>query len=241
MSWYAKPYGGYTMRSTEGTANIFEIHYMLERAGYTIESQAGIIGNMYHESALNPWRWQGDSVNEYYGGYGLFQYTPSSNGGRDRYIGTCEGLPYYAPSMSTSYVSAGAKATDAICQVNVFIDDYLSKWVSSLWRSYWPDNQSLRNYCNNILSTYGSGYSLSQYQFSQIDDVTAAAVAFLGCFEGPAVPNAGPRIDAAAEAYEIITGAPPDPGPTPDSGGGNTPSSTSKMPIWLMLKPYWKR
>lgn len=241
MSWHGKPSGGYAMRSTEGTENIYEIHYMLDAAGYTIESQAGIIGNLNHESALNVWRWQGDKVSQYYGGYGLFQYTASSNSATDRYIDVCSNLPHYAPNMSTEYVSSGAKVTDAICQMNVFIDDYLNKWVSTLWRSYWPENPSLRNYCNNILSTYGNGTSLTQAQFSQINDVTAAAVAFLGCFEGPAVPNAGPRIDSAAEAYEILTGAPPDPGPQPDTPS-NTPSyGSGYVPIWFMLKPIWKR
>ena len=73
MSWHGKPSGGYSMSSTEGTENIYEMHYMFDAAGYTLESQAGIIGNVVNESALNVWRWQGDTVNMYYGGYGLFQ------------------------------------------------------------------------------------------------------------------------------------------------------------------------
>ena len=77
MSWIAKPSGGYLMTSEEGTGNIYEMHYWMDDAAYTLEAQAGVVANCYNESALNPWRWQGDSVS-YSGGYGLFQFTPAS-------------------------------------------------------------------------------------------------------------------------------------------------------------------
>lgn len=238
MTWHGKPSGGYGMYTTEGTENIYEMHYMLERAGYTIESQAGIIGNVVNESALNVWRWQSDTVNMYYGGYGLFQYTASSNAALDRYIDVCSALPYYAPNLSTSSITSGAQVTDAICQMNVFIDDYLNKWYSGLWRSYWPENHGLRNFCNDILYNYGSGYSLTQEQFKHINNVADATVAFLGCFEGPAIPNAEARVSSASDVYEILTGAPPDPGPpyVPP-----TAPSKTVFPVWMMLKPYYKR
>lgn len=237
MAWHGKPSGGYAVSSTEGTENIYEMHYMLDAAGYTLESQAGVIGNVVNESALNVWRWQGDSVNMYYGGYGLFQYTASSSAATDRYIDVCSGLPYYAPNLSTSSITQGAQVTDAICQMNVFTSDYLNKWVSTVWRSYWPANQTLRNMVNNILATWGNGSTLSQYQFSQITSVSDAAVAFLGAFEGPAYPNYQVRINSANEVYQILQGAPPGPGPGP----GPTPTGGRKMPVWMMLKPQYHR
>ena len=68
MGWVAKPSGGYTLGSQDSLDIISEVHKMLDNAGYTVQSQAGILGNAYHESGLNPWRWQGDTVNQLYGG-----------------------------------------------------------------------------------------------------------------------------------------------------------------------------
>ena len=54
MGWYAKPSGGYGYNSTEGRANIEQINGILNELGFTLESQAGILGNIVAESALNP-------------------------------------------------------------------------------------------------------------------------------------------------------------------------------------------
>lgn len=224
MAWHAKPSGGYLMSSMEGTENIYEMHYMFDNAGYTIESQAGIVGNVYNESALNVWRWQGDSVNLLYGGYGLFQYTASTQAATDRYIQVCSGLPYYAPNLSTTGATSGALPTDAICQVNVFLTDYLQKWNPTIWRSYWPADATLRAKVNSILSRWGNGSTLTLAQFSQITNIEDATIAFLGAFEGPAVPNWQSRVSDANAAYQILTGAPP--GPTP----------AGRPPLWLLFK-----
>ena len=227
MTWIAKPSGGYVLGSQESIQIITEIHNMLDRAGYTLQSQAGILGNAYHESGLNPWRWQSDTVNLMYGGYGIFQYTASTSAATDRYIQVCSGLPYYAPNLSTSQVTAGALPTDGICQMNVFITDYLNKWYAGLWRAYWPENAELRAKCNAILSNYGNGSALTQAQFSRIPNIEDATIAFLGCFEGPAIPNYTVRVNTAIEVYDILINL-------PHHGGG-------KMPLWMMMKPYWKR
>ena len=231
MAWHGKPSGGYPLHTTEGDENAYEMHYMLQRNGYTLEAQAGIIGNVMAESALNVWRWQDDSVNLLYGGYGLFQYTASNTAATDRYIEVCQNLPYYAPNLSTSSVTAGALVTDAICQMNVFMTDYLHKWVGTIWRSYWSEDRVLRQKINNILSTWGNGSYLTMEQFKLINDIESATIAFLGAFEGPAVPNYSPRVSNAQTAYQVISGAPPTP----------TPTSRGKMPIWMMLKPYYRR
>lgn len=235
MAWHGKPSGGYLMSSTEGTENIWEMHYMLQNNGYTIEAQSGIIGNVYNESALNVWRWQSDTVSIYSGGYGLFQYTASDPPNyTDRYIDVCSSLPYYAPNLSTSTITQGALVTDAICQMNVFMTDYLHKWVGTIWRSYWPANPTLRAKVNNILSTYGNGSTLTLEQFKLINDIESATIAFLGAFEGPAVPNYTTRVQSANEAYQILSGTPPTP-------PGPTPSTRGKMPLWMMIKPYYRK
>lgn len=233
MAWHGKPAGGYLATSTEGTENIYEMHYMLEADGYTKESQAGIVGNVMAESALNVWRWQGDSVNLLYGGYGLFQFTASTSAATDRYIQVCSSLPYYAPNLSTSQITSGANVTDAICQMNVFMTNYLSKWHATIWRSYWAEDATLRAKVNHILTTWGNGTTLSMAQFKLITNIEDATIAFLGAFEGPAVPNYTPRVANANQAYQIINGAPPGPGPTPTVRTG--------MPVWMMCKPIRRR
>jgi hypothetical protein len=56
------------MSSAEGIGNIYEMHYWMDAANYTLEAQAAVVANCNNESALNPWRWQSDTVN-YSAGY----------------------------------------------------------------------------------------------------------------------------------------------------------------------------
>lgn len=51
--------------------------YLLDR-GWSTNAIAGLLGNMQHESALNPGRWQSEDVGNLSGGYGLVQWTPAS-------------------------------------------------------------------------------------------------------------------------------------------------------------------
>ena len=222
MAWYAKPSGGYSMSSTEGTSNILEIAALYRARGYTDEAIAGVLGNMNAESAFNPWRWQSDVVN-YSGGYGLYQYTPARG-----YI-NLTGVQYHAPNLSTSSQTAGAQAADGIAQVMVQINDTLGKWVSYCWRDDWIGQAALRAYRDQVVAQYGSGNRLTQVQFARIDDIRAATFAFLACFEGPAYPNLETRVAAAQQAYQIIQGQPPTP-PTP----------TGNIPKWLLFKIKWR-
>ena len=75
MTWHAKPSGGYSYTSAEGTDNIFEMAACFP--AWTDEAKAAAIANSVHEGGLNPWRWQGDSFG-LSRGYGLFQFTPGS-------------------------------------------------------------------------------------------------------------------------------------------------------------------
>lgn len=81
-------YGAY-YGSPEGTSNALNQQQMEVNAsyickflldkGWTKNAIAGILGNMQAESTLNPGRWQSDNVNNYSAGYGLVQWTPSTN------------------------------------------------------------------------------------------------------------------------------------------------------------------
>lgn len=215
MAWYAKPSGGYGMSSTEGTANIYEMHYWMEDAGYTLEAQAAVVANCVNESALNPWRWQSDAVS-YSAGYGLFQFTPASD-----YIDGCTWVDGYAPNLSTGYQTAGASPNDGNAQMYVLINDALSKWTPYCWRSYWSEDSYLWGLRDQIVNTYGYGDGITQAQFATIDDVELALFAFFACYEGPAaISGYYARVDDAYTAYEILGGAPVSHG----------------IPIWMLFK-----
>ena len=218
MTWYAKPSGPYGIDSVEGRANIFAMSDCFPAA--TLESRAAVIGNSVHEGGLNPWRWQGDT----YGrsrGYGLFQYTPASD-----YID----LSFATPNLSTTQQTAGATPEDGETQCDVMASNYLGKWVSSCWRSYWDTNtyRDLYAYRTGVLNTWGNGSTITMAQFFACTDVDAATFIFLACFEGPLVPNYGVRKQTAARIYEILGGVvPPTPPVPPDPPVGS-------LPAWLV-------
>lgn len=65
--------------------------YLLDK-GWTAEAVAGLLGNMQHESALNPGRWEGNKVGTG-PGYGLVQWTPYS-----KYTNWATGAGFSDPS-----------------------------------------------------------------------------------------------------------------------------------------------
>lgn len=224
--FHAKPSGAFLFSTKEGEDNVQEMYNWFYSLRYAVEAVAGIIGNSMAESGLNPWRWQGDTVNRS-GGYGLFQYTPA----RDYLALTSE--EYYSPNLSVTSVTEGASPNDGIAQINVFNENKLSKWGSGAWRPYWDKTTYSKLYAerNRILKEWGSGNSISMEQFKQIKNVYDATFVFLACFEGPLVPNMDTRYTNASTAYKILTGLEPQP-PTP------TPTRKKGMPLWMCLNPY---
>lgn len=240
MAWGAKPSGSYTSSDQEYQDNILEINGFLNDAGYTLESQAGVIANIYAESGLNPWRWQGDVYNTS-GGYGLFQYTPGSG-----YLNlSVENIPGFGPSQDVNAVDPNARPEDGWAQLVVMNEDKLGKWYGACWRTgqiyqqYWDANLYPQIYADvqTILSTYGNGNSITLAQYKAIDNIDYAVLAFMGCFEGPLDPFSDPtnaasydkRKDYASSIYALLSGdTPPDP-PSPTPGTGRTHT----MPFYL--------
>lgn len=199
--FYAKPSGGYAITSTEGKNNIIKCYSYLHNVGYSDNAIIGIMGNVYGESALNPWLWENNSVN-YSKGYGLFQFTPASEYINASYI------PNHAPNLSTSSTTTGADPDDAYGQLYALVNDSFGKWVGTCWRSYWdrndyPDLWTKHTY---ILNTYGDGYGITMNDFKRINVYSDACFAFLACYEGPAVPNYLTRLGYCAQIKPIIDG-----------------------------------
>lgn len=211
------------MYSTAGLNNIFS--YRTSFSTWTVEAVAGMLGNVLAESGLNPWRWQGDTVNTSRG-YGLFQFTPASS-----YLA----LSGATPNMSTTSQTAGATTADADRQIQAFRSDELGKWNSSAWRSYWDTTQyaTLYAYRNQCLSDWGHGSGISIAEFSEVGDVYAATFLFLACFEGPATPNIDARNRNAREMYKILTGDYPEPPYVPPDPEPPSPTPTP-LEDWLI-------
>lgn len=80
-------YGGYygsfyneseALTQSEMEKNALYIYSYLHDLGWSANAVAGLLGNMEHESALNPGRWEGNDVGNG-PGYGLVQWTPYTN------------------------------------------------------------------------------------------------------------------------------------------------------------------
>ena len=227
MTWHAKPSGGYNFDTTENYDNSMEIYGILSSQGYTAAAVAGVCGNAQHESGLNPWRWQGDSVSSTYSnGYGLLQWTPATG-----YIY----LSGATPNLSVSGQTQGATPEDGARQMQAFYENNPAKWVSSCWRSYWNTATYAEYYAKTryILNTWGNGSSISLDQFKNIDDPAYAADCFLACFEGPGVPNYGVRETTAGLFYERFSGSPP---PTPPTPPTPPPPPVVTDSIWWLIK-----
>lgn len=74
--WYCTDvYGGLSQAEKESNAS--KAMTALRQHGFTIYAAAGVVGNMWAESQLNPAQWEDGTP--YSGGYGLVQWTPWSD------------------------------------------------------------------------------------------------------------------------------------------------------------------
>ena len=225
MTWHAKTKGAYAYTSSEGQDNILEMVSNWPAA--TLEAQAAICANSYHEGGLNPWRWQRDSQSSVpSGGYGLFQFTPGSG-----YLNS--GWPGITPNLNVNEQTPSATPEDGQCQCDVMATNYLGKWVSNCWRSYWDIQtyHDLYAYRQEVLNRWGTGSSISMSQFFDCQDLDAATFIFLACFEGPRVPNYEARMSTARYIYQFLGGVIPPTPPVPP-----TPPPGSGVPPWLLKK-----
>lgn len=220
MAWYAKPSGGYSLTSAEAQANMTEIYGVFSAQGYTLEAVAGMIGSFANESAMNPWRWQSDTVS-YSAGYGLVQFTPASG-----YI-NLSGISYHSPNLSTSSQTSGATPEDGIAQCIVIYTDALSKWVNNIWRDYWSTSTYATEYARmqSIRNRYGR--YISQDTFKSMTNLEDATFVFNGGYVGELALNIGVRDSSARTAYEYLSGVTPPTPPTPPTG---------ETPIWLLMR-----
>lgn len=82
-----------TLSESEMKKNAYYIYSYFDSKNWTLNSCAAILGNMNAESAINPGRWQSDSVGDTANGYGLVQWTPAT-----KYLDWCTAEGYSDPS-----------------------------------------------------------------------------------------------------------------------------------------------
>lgn len=78
-NYYGSPMGSsVALSESEMEANARYIYRYLTYKGWTDNAIAGLLGNLEHESSINPGRWEGNNVGSG-PGYGLVQWTPYTN------------------------------------------------------------------------------------------------------------------------------------------------------------------
>ena len=95
---YGQYYGSFyneskSLTTSQMKLNAVYIFSYLTNKGWSPNAIAGILGNMQHESAINPGRWQSNKVGNMSGGYGLVQWTKAS-----KYIDWCTSKGFADPS-----------------------------------------------------------------------------------------------------------------------------------------------
>ena len=73
--WGDEQNSSHSLTQSQMEVNATYIYNYLTAQGWTVNAIAGMLGNMQHESSINPGRWQGDNVGVG-PGYGLVQWTP---------------------------------------------------------------------------------------------------------------------------------------------------------------------
>lgn len=74
MAWIS---GNYALNQSQMDNNAREFYAAMSGYGFTVNAIAGMLGNAWRESTVNPGVWQNYKVN-YNMGFGLFQWTPAS-------------------------------------------------------------------------------------------------------------------------------------------------------------------
>lgn len=126
----------------------------------------------------------------------------------------------------------------------------LADWLGTGWetnyngqlqRIQWeslPENQGNINPNGQWIPVYNAGgFNFGGYTFQQFAHDTTHELPWLtACYEYSyerGTPAINTRVQYAQRWYEYIQSGPTPPTPTPTSRG--------KMPLWMMLKPYYRR
>lgn len=215
---YGAYYGSYfdesvALTTAEKEVNAFYIRDYLLAKGWTIEAVCGMLGNMEHESALNPGRWEGNNVGSG-PGYGIVQWTPWT-----KYTGWCENEGRADPSEMDNNLDR------IIWELNNGVQYYttenypetFAEFSVSTKTPYYLACAFAWNYERSAVVLWGANSK------AEADTLTEAEK------EANREALRQLRGGSANKWYEFLTGSTPPTPPTP------TPTKKSKMPLWMFL------
>ena len=208
-------YGSYfnesvTLTNEEMHKNAEYIHQVLKYIhGWSDNAIAGLLGNMQHESALNPGRWQSDKVGNTNSGYGLTQWTPAS-----KYIDWCTSEGRNDPSEMDNNIERLIYEVENREQYYSTPDysESFSAFTQSTKTPYYLACAFAWNYERSYVVLYGTPEEQEALRQK--------------------------RGGSADYWYQYITTyipTTPDPDPDPPTP---TPVKKKKMPVWMMCRYY---
>ena len=216
---YGAYYGSYfdesvALTTAEKEVNAFYIRDYLLDKGWTIEAVCGMLGNMEHESALNPGRWQGNNVGNTSGGYSLTQWTPAT-----KYINWCTDEGRNDPSEMDNALSRiiWELENNAQYAATSGYPETFAEFSVSTKTPYYLACAFAWNYERSAVVLWGASSK------AEADTLTEAEK------EANREALRQRRGGSANKWYEFLTGSAPPTPPTP------TPTKKKKMPLWMLL------
>ena len=211
----------WNLYSTEMNDNATEIYSVLYHTyNWTLEAVCGALGNMTHESSLNPGQYEyghgtPTNPNGYGYGVGLIQFTsPDPSRYPNPWLYWCQ-LNNVAIDNGYEQLKLIANADDPYYQD-------MGIGVGGIWGWLKIFNVSLPQYA----SSTDAPSTLAEIFYQNMENHGGTADSSLPI-----------RKDYANHWYQYFTGViPPDPGPGPGPGPHPQPTGKHKMPLWMMLK-----
>lgn len=206
MSWHNQNTGGFLRTSVEAQDNAWMVYNTLRSLGWLVNPICAMLGNVEHESAYNPWRWQSDivlamnsaQIGVLCGGntahaYGLCQQDPAA---KYIYRPYSQALPDFQPNFS----DRPGGANDGTAQLQ-----YLH-WIC---QNGDPDCGS-NEWLPGASATYGMQYN--DFITDTAHTINFLTHTFFWCYERGTWSDT--RVTAAQYWYDFFQGTPPEP-PTP--------------------------
>lgn len=166
-----------------GTTTTMQVWNYFRSAGFSEEATAGIMGNLYQESGVDPTRIQGNGAGPAAGIAQWENYNTQSGRWKE---------------MADYCESQGKPWTDLECQL-----DYILIEMPGIFSVY--TGNGTYTYPNGTVTWWPDRVTMDQYK--QLDDIDTAVEIFERTFERASIPNMARRISQAHAYYDMYHGA----------------------------------
>lgn len=165
-----------------GTTTTMQVWNYFRSAGFSEEATAGIMGNLYQESGVDPTCIQGNGAGPAAGIAQWENYNTQSGRWRE---------------MADYCESQGKPWTDLKCQL-----DYILIEMPGVFRVY--TGHGTYTYPNGTVTWWPDSITMEEYK--QLDDIDTAVEIFECTFERASIPNMARRISQAHAYYDMYHG-----------------------------------